>query len=293
MKRWERLYHPLRIPRPERLRRWQLLTGYHQAEVVSDGIVALVRYRIAVPFAGAAGRRIAFVSDQHYRGNRKDRRLATAVERLLREISPDYLLLGGDVSSHGNEMKFLPDMLRRLSSAAAGARALLAVPGNWERGKCWISPEHWREIFSDGGFQLLYNQSWSDDLLYVHGSDDLSSDGVPAVPERWPEDRIGVLLAHRPDTVIALDRQNDLCGCRLALCGHTHGGQWRLPGIGALYDSSRYRRQFTYGCFERKDFGTRMIVSSGIGELSLPWRFNCRREVVLVEFFPEGEKNCG
>ena len=113
MKRWERLYHPLRIPRPERLRRWQLLTGYHQAEVVSDGIVALVRYRIAVPFAGAAGRRIAFVSDQHYRGNRKDRRLATAVEKILREISPDYLLLGGDVSSHGNQLINEPEIITR------------------------------------------------------------------------------------------------------------------------------------------------------------------------------------
>ena len=70
----------------------------------------------------------------------------------------------------------------------------------------------------------------------------------------------------------------------MALCGHTHGGQWRLPLAGAIYVPSLYRRRFDRGWFRRDGSGTLMFVSVGAGELSLHGRFNCPREAAVIEF---------
>ena len=92
------------------------------------------------------------------------------------------------------------------------------------------------------------------------------------------DDVFTVLLSHRPelfDTYVA-------CGMDLTLSGHAHGGQFRLPFVGGLvapnqglfpkYDSGLYT-----------DGGTNMIVSRGIGNSILPFRFNNRPEVILIE----------
>ena len=68
------------------------------------------------------------------------------------------------------------------------------------------------------------------------------------------------------------------------LCGHTHGGQWRIPGFGALFVPSFYGRRFDRGWFRREGRGAWMFVSSGLGELSLHGRFCCRREAAVIDF---------
>ncbi|MDD5599662.1 MAG: metallophosphoesterase, partial [Victivallaceae bacterium] len=68
----------------------------------------------------------------------------------------------------------------------------------------------------------------------------------------------------------------------LVLCGHTHGGQVRIPFLGALLTSSRYWRKFDYGLFENSRSGSHMIVSAGLGCSTVPVRLACRRELVLV-----------
>ena len=68
----------------------------------------------------------------------------------------------------------------------------------------------------------------------------------------------------------------------LTLSGHAHGGQFRLPFVGGLVAPNQ-------GVFPKYDSGlyidgsTNMIVSRGIGNSILPFRFNNRPEVILVE----------
>ena len=242
--------------------------------------VSATRYRLPAPVPGAAGRRLAFVSDFHYRGHPKDRKLADLAVERIRAFSPDFLCFGGDLTSDAAELDTQPELLEKFRDCAP---VRFAVPGNWERGKSWLPVSFWEELYAEAGIRFLCNAGAEADCFYFHGADDLAG-GDPRLPESWPEERAPVLLAHRPDTVIALDTCHALDPIALILCGHTHGGQVRFPFLGPVYASSQYGCKLDYGLFERRGGTPRMIVSSGVGNRSLSFRFNCRREVVLVEF---------
>ena len=68
----------------------------------------------------------------------------------------------------------------------------------------------------------------------------------------------------------------------LTLAGHTHGGQIRLPFIGALIIPSEYGEKYAKGLI--KENNKTMIVTKGIGTSILPLRFNCPPEIVVIEF---------
>ena len=87
-----------------------------------------------------------------------------------------------------------------------------------------------------------------------------------------------ILLSHRPEL---FETYVD-CGVDLALCGHAHGGQFRLPFVGGLVAPDQ-------GLFPRYDAGlftdgnTSMVVSRGLGNSIIPIRFNNRPEIILIE----------
>ena len=87
-----------------------------------------------------------------------------------------------------------------------------------------------------------------------------------------------ILLSHRPE-LFETYVDHDM---NLVLTGHAHGGQFRLPLIGGLIAPNQ-------GLFPKYDAGlyseggTNMIVSRGLGNSIIPFRFNNRPEVVLIE----------
>ncbi len=92
-----------------------------------------------------------------------------------------------------------------------------------------------------------------------------------------------LLLSHSPDVILYEDARK----ADLVLAGHTHGGQVRLPFIGALVTNTKMGRHFASGLFR---FGkTRLFISRGIGleGLATPKiRFFCRPEAVLITIKP-------
>ena len=92
------------------------------------------------------------------------------------------------------------------------------------------------------------------------------------------ENSYTILLSHRPE----LFETYVCCGVDLVLCGHAHGGQFRLPFIGGLVAPNQ-------GLFPKYDSGlytdgkTNMVVSRGLGNSIIQFRFNNRPEVILVE----------
>ena len=273
-------YYDFHIPRvPVRLKNWRRCIGYGDVERLRRGIVDLVRYRLPAPLGAVSGKRIAFVSDLHYRGAVEQRDVVALLRKYLLEFTPELLLIGGDVCSDAGRLGFVPEILKPLSSTVPRT---LAAPGNWERGKNWIPADRWRELFLSGGCDIGFNEFRTIGDFQIFCSEDPVY-ANPVLPGDWRPDKVRVVLAHRPDTAIALDEPGKTAP-HLALCGHTHGGQIRLPLIGSLLAASIYGRTFDYGLFCRRLNRSIMIVSSGAGHGSFPWRLNCRREMVLIEF---------
>lgn len=94
-----------------------------------------------------------------------------------------------------------------------------------------------------------------------------------------------ILLTHTP-----AEAENYVAqGFDLILCGHEHGGQVRLPLIGAVTGAkldlfSELRGKKTRGLY-RKD-GTQIYIDSGSGWSTLPVRFGCRVQVTIIELEP-------
>ncbi len=87
-----------------------------------------------------------------------------------------------------------------------------------------------------------------------------------------------VLLAHRPEY---FDLYAD-AGAEVVFCGHAHGGQFRLPLLGAVYAPNQgLWPEYTEGVY--RDGATQMVVSRGLGNSLFPLRLNNRPELVVAE----------
>lgn len=91
------------------------------------------------------------------------------------------------------------------------------------------------------------------------------------------ENRYTVLLSHRPE-LFDLYAEH---GINLALCGHAHGGQVRLPLIGGLYAPNQGRFPLYQSGLYRKG-AAKMVVSRGLGNSLDPLRINNRPELIVV-----------
>jgi uncharacterized protein len=107
-------------------------------------------------------------------------------------------------------------------------------------------------------------------------------DEIAGRPEGEPALRLG--LTHSPEPRV-LDRFAD-DGYDLVLAGHTHGGQLRVPGIGALVTNCELDRSRARGVSR---WGAHMWlhVSAGLGTSPYaPVRFACPPEASLLTLVP-------
>jgi hypothetical protein len=92
-----------------------------------------------------------------------------------------------------------------------------------------------------------------------------------------PEDMPRIVLSHNPDVAETMDSHHRV---DLMLSGHTHGGQVRLPVIGAPACPSHYGMKYLGG----KCHGPQcpVIVSRGIGLAGIPLRFRVPPELCVI-----------
>jgi predicted MPP superfamily phosphohydrolase len=91
----------------------------------------------------------------------------------------------------------------------------------------------------------------------------------------------GLALVHSPDPAPELAA----LGYDLVVCGHTHGGQVRMPLLGALVTNSTIPARL---CMGLSRFGRTLVhVSPGLGTSKFaPFRFLCRPEATVLELIP-------
>ena len=96
--------------------------------------------------------------------------------------------------------------------------------------------------------------------------------------ERSRDELLAIGLVHAPDVVSEWALQ----GFDLIVAGHTHGGQLRVPGFGALVTNSSLPRALASGSTRIGE--SRLHVTRGLGQSRFtPVRFACRPHVTLLQ----------
>ena len=232
--------------------------------------------------------RIALVTDLHscrYGENQSELLNAITAQK------PDMILLGGDIFDDeiddANTAVFL--------AGIAGKYPVYYVTGNHE---CWSGAEAFAvkmAILEKYGIPVLSQESVTLDIrgerLIVCGVDDpesylLDADALyydarlDQVLADTAEENYTILLAHRPEYFPSYAARD----FDLVLCGHAHGGQWRIPYVmnGLIAPNQGLFPKYAGGLYEQND--TCMIVSRGLARETtrIPRIFN-RPELVIVE----------
>jgi uncharacterized protein len=212
--------------------------------------------------------RIAHVSDLHIRsiGGREANLLA-----ILEREKPDAILISGDSVDENANYRAVGDFLREMRAPLG----IWLVKGNWEH---WRPNEKEKELYFAAGVRFLDNsaEKLAEDV-WVVGVDDESA-GSPDLKKAFkgvPKDALTIGLFHSP---AFFDHSSQYFN--LALAGHTHGGQVRLPFLPPFWQPEG-SGGYVAGWYKVGD--SKMYVSRGLGTSILDIRFFCRPELPIVE----------
>lgn len=234
-----------------------------------------VEIRVSGPVLGRPRFRIVQLSDLHLeRVGRREYR----VMEMVREAKPDLILLTGDYLNIREGAPALDEMLLALGRVAP----VYGVLGNWDA-KFRI-----REAFAHAGATLLVDDS----VLLERDGGRLRLVGQNVSPQKTlrellrglRDDAVTIFLHHKPDAVDELQAREPGQKVDLFLCGHTHGGQVRLPFWGAVITMSKHHKRYESGLYDVD--GVPMYVNRGVGcdGGSAPRiRFLCRPEVAVLD----------
>lgn len=216
------------------------------------------------------GKKIVFVSDFHI--SKGDRRRLRQIVNKINEINPDLVLSGGDfIKGHtGKTTLPIEEQAKELSKINA---PIVTVLGNHD---AWYDKFRVKTALEKYGITVLHNTNTKVGNLYIAGVEDMQTSvpevGVALENTEFPR----ILLSHTPDIYYEVKEDVDLI-----LAGHVHGGQVRLPFLGALICPSIYGTKFSSGDFQETK--NRMIVTKGLGTSILTVRFNDIPEIVVLE----------
>jgi len=222
------------------------------------------------------GFRIGLLSDLHVQHGRALGVVRRAVAAIMAD-RPDLIAVTGDLAEDEVGLQAVLDALMPLTAPIC----VCVVPGNHDH----IAGIHnWRHavaarkaIHDLTNRHLLVERDGA--TICVAGVDD-HIEGSPRLTLPPPDHRdLTIVLAHSPDQAERCRRAYDAVD--LILSGHTHGGQVRLPLVGApvsasdnpdLYDNGLRRRPWT-----------QVYTSRGLGTSRLPIRFLSRPEVAILD----------
>lgn len=258
--------------------------------------------------------RAAFLTDLHNACGPDE---TGKIMRALSQLSPDVILVGGDmlIARPGESAAPARDFMLGL----ADSYPVIAAPGNHEY-RAFLYPEIYGPLYYDyteplkkAGVRFLDNS----DLR-------MRLSGVPvrvigyAAPREYyrrlnhpkmevrelsgrfgkvREDEVTILLAHNPFYYRTYLRY----GADLTLCGHYHGGVMQIgKNHGLVSPDFRIFPDNAHGMMrETGRGGARVFVGAGLGEHTIPFRVFNPREIAVLDFYcthgrtraGQGEKN--
>jgi predicted MPP superfamily phosphohydrolase len=219
-----------------------------------------------------SGLRIGFLTDLHRSSTVSHEMIAHAVD-LVMARQPDLIIVGGD---------YVTNRDRRFVQPAADALAKLAAP----HGVFAVLGNHDDErdvpaALQLAGFTVLRDARTQ---ISIH-NEPVDIAGLRYWTHRMTDIKRVVrgasptllMIAHTPKRLV----EAMALSVPLLLCGHTHGGQIVLPGIGAVA-----AREFPIIAGAERRENTTVFVSRGVGTVYIPVRVNCPPEVAILRIEP-------
>lgn len=220
------------------------------------------------------GVKIMLLSDLHVKhfGRREKFVLRTAERE-----QPDVIAVTGDYASNPLNTDAIVELLGQLHARLG----VFVVPGNWEY---WgAGPDLQKRVAALPNLKLLKNSASaiSLDAMIIGLDDRLAGRPDPESAFRpIPETAYRVVLFHSPAEFDHISQKFNL-----ALAGHSHGGQMRIPFFPPLWLPEE-TRPYIAGWYGEP--GRQLYVSRGVGNSVLDARFACRPEIAVFTLEPAG-----
>ncbi len=221
------------------------------------------------------GLRVTHLTDLHMSGRITQPFFEHVVEA-VNATNPDLIAITGDIVEGDRFLGWLPPTIGNLHAKYG----IYYVLGNHDRRatesrlKAVLAEQRlihightWQQLSINGAPLIIAGN----ELPWYKPAADLSNCPLNESTNRPAR----ILLAHSPDQ-FAWAQRNDI---DLMLAGHLHGGQWRIPGLGAITSPSAHGVRYVAGLF--RSGNTAMHVSRGVGAL-MPVRINCPPEIATL-----------
>ena len=217
----------------------------------------------------------------------------------IKEQKPDIIALTGDFTGEADAD---PENAVRFIEKLPEIAPCFYVTGNHEYR---LTEEHYTKLIdsiTDAGVFFLDNKTMElerdSEKIQVVGVEDpalmgehhRTLDGAKLAKEIkdsiFDPNMFTVLLVHRPEHLHVYAN----AGVDLVLCGHSHGGQMRLPFVGAFYVPSQgLFPKYDRGLFREGD--TQMFICSGLGNSVVNKRLLCPPEIAVITLKSTFEPN--
>ncbi|WP_432408139.1 metallophosphoesterase [Wukongibacter sp. M2B1] len=221
--------------------------------------------------------KILHISDIH------NMKLSRNIRRLLndiKEMKPDIIALTGDIID--GKTKDFKNIYRFIEALVKINSNIYFVSGNheWRNHKVedFLKGLEGRKIkIINNSNEIITKHNFS---INVCGIDDpyTSHDDLHKAFKSIENNSFTLLLSHSPNIIF----KKDNLPCDLIICGHTHGGQIRLPFLGGIIAPGQgYFPKYDMGLYKLKS-NTLLYINSGLGTSSLPIRFLNRSKVSFI-----------
>lgn len=206
----------------------------------------------------------------------------------VNSLKPDLITLTGDYVSYilDKYEKPLEHAFKRLKAKDAK----VAVLGNHDH---WLGEDKIRNILkksdiidvSNDVYTLKRNTDKGERMLNIAGVDSymLGKDNIQKVLKKLPTEGPAILLAHEPDFASISSKTKRFT---LQISGHSHGGQFIIPGTETTLLRGAYSTKYPVGKY--KVGNMLQYTSKGLGTNVFWMRINCKAEI--TEFTLQSQK---
>lgn len=227
--------------------------------------------------------RIVCIADMHLKEFGKDNEYLAAE---IKKLSPDIIAFAGDMNleSRPNDYRSIITLARKLNEIAPVYYGL----GNHEIDAMLFKESKIYDDMKKAGIKILNNETETVDV----GGTQIDIIGLTQNPSEFKEygkkffekameadNNFKLVLTHYPENFLGVldDYEIDL-----ALSGHAHGGQIRLPVIGGLYSADQgFLPELCDGYHEIGN--SKLVITRGLWKSGVVPRINNKPEIAVVD----------